>query len=425
MTEMTLEPAPSTRSAGRREPRIEYAEDTTGPYHHLIFTQAGGCPRDGDVRVASHWNGNLRAYGALVPATCVVLPEDRSAGDDRSVPLDASLRPLLLRGFTARGLARRARLYWRARKTIRRLVAEASFVQIQHVASFGFMAGLAAIEFGKPFYLDLGGTLRDPPGVSVPRPWHTRLARIYYRRAEERLAKFARLVIAVNTHLHETFPATNAPKAIVSHSMVEANEVFLRDDACAGPSFRLFVATRMIESKGLQHLMRAVRLLVDQGVPLTLDLAGEGVFQPRLKALAAELRLGSHVVFLGGVPGGDRLWSLYRKADIVVLPSLGHYEGTPRMIIEAWAAGAPVVATTVGGIPSMVRHGADGLLVAPGDAAALADAVRRLIDDAPLRRRLVGAGYARARELTYEGRLPLLKDAFEKYLPGLMQESVA
>ncbi len=399
-----------------------YADEATGPFHQLIFTQTTGFWRDGQMHVAAYWNSTLRAHGVLVPGTTVVLTEDRTRDSQVTVPLDPSLQPLLLRGFDARGMIGRSLTYWRARSVVRRLVAQASFVLLEHVSSVAFLAGVAAIATRTPFYLEMGGSMSAPSGVVVRKPWRSRLAAMYYRGVERRFAANAKLLIAVNAHLHETFPPSDAPKVVSYHSLIGEDDIFVRDDTCVGGDVTLFVATRMIESKGIDDLIHAVRRMRDGGRSVRLNVAGEGEYLPELKKLAAELQLEEHVTFFGGIPAGPKLWSHYRAADIVVLPSRGHYEGTPRMIIEAWAAGAPVVATEIGGIPNMVNRDADGLLVPHADVDALTEAIERVMDDAALRKRLIAGGYARARAMTFEGRLKLLKSAFEQHLPGLLPE---
>ncbi len=423
MARQTATGIPVAQPAPGQSPAL-YADEAGGPFHHVIFTQAGGWLREGRVHVASHWNGNLRAYGILVPGTFVVLPEDRRAADERGVPLDDSLRPLLLRGFFTRYLWRRSWAYLRARQLIHHIVAETSFVQLQHVSSFGIMAGLAAARMDKPFYMDVGGTLQEPPGASVRRPLHKRLSRRFYLAKEKKLAGSLKMLIAVSPRLHELFPPTPAAKIVVTHSMIERSQIFRRNNAGASSTLNVLAATRMIESKGIHHLLKAVKRLIDQGRELRVRLAGVGDYLPSLRELVVQLGLGDRVEFLGGIPAGEGLWSYYRQADVVVLPSLGYYEGTPRTILEAWASGAAVVATTVGGIPTLVRHDQDGLLVAPGDEDALAEAIRRIQDDADLRTRLVSNGYLRAETLTFENRLTALRDAFARYLPGLLPGEV-
>ena len=90
---------------------------------------------------------------------------------------------------------------------------------------------------------------------------------------------------------------------------------------------------------------------------------------------AEALDIASAVSFLGAVPRAE-MDSWYGAADIFCLPSI--YEGFPVVILEAMAAGLPVVSTTVSGIPEAIEDGVTGLLVAPEDAAALADALDKL-----------------------------------------------
>ncbi|HNQ24264.1 MAG TPA: glycosyltransferase family 4 protein [Phycisphaerae bacterium] len=394
------------------------------PLHHVIFASAMAVRRGERVFLPSHWEGNFRAYGELVPGTVVVLPEDRNLSPEVAVPLDERLRPILLPGFTTRSLLRRTLAYVRGRRVIRDLVRRAEFVQIQHISTFGFIAGAAAVQYRKTLYLDMGATLHEPPGAPRnDRPWHADVARVYYQRLERKIARHAKLFIAVSAHLHGTIPDARAPRVVVSHSMIEKECIFERDNACAGESLNVFVATRMVQSKGIQHLLGALRLLGGEGLDVRAQIAGVGDYLEDLKQRTSELGLDDKVRFLGGIPGGgEELWSHFRRADMAVLPSLGHYEGTPRMILESWAAGAPVVATTVGGIPTLVRDEEDGLLVPPGNEPALARAMRRVYEDADLRRRLVANGYRRVASMTYEGRLPILKAAFQQHLPGLLPE---
>lgn len=394
------------------------------PLHHVIFSQSIAAQREGHVVVPGYHNGNLRAYGTLVPGTVVVLAEDHRLASSIAVPLDESLTPLILPGFTVRDVFRRSVAYGRARKIIRRVVQSAEFVQVQYPGSFAFIAGTAAIAANKPLYVDMHGSLHDPPGVKSRRPLRTRLARtLYYHRAAQRLAHSARLLIAVSPHLHKMFPDSSAPKVVAPCTLIEAEAIYERDSACTKPRIDLFVATRMIESKGIHHLLRAVKMLVDESRDVCLKLAGIGDYLSKLKQLAAELRLESRVEFLGGVPADEQLWELYRHADIVVLPSLGHYEGTPRMIIEAWAAGTPVIATRVGGIPATVNDQKDGLLIPPGDVSALVAAIKRMHEDSQLRRRLVENAYDRVRTMTFDARVSVLRSAFREHLPGLLLEN--
>src|SRR6185295_5294662 len=103
---------------------------------------------------------------------------------------------------------------------------------------------------------------------------------------------------------------------------------------------------------------------------------------------------------LGAVPL-DRLLPRYREYDIFVLPTLPG-EGIPRVLLEAMAAGLPVVTTAVAGIPSLIDHERNGLLVETPTAVALTSAIDRIMSDEALRRRLIANGYDTARAHTLQ-----------------------
>jgi glycosyltransferase involved in cell wall biosynthesis len=110
-----------------------------------------------------------------------------------------------------------------------------------------------------------------------------------------------------------------------------------------------------------------------------------------LRARVDAAGLGDAVRFLGAQPQ-DRLPQHYRWADVFVLPCRvmddGDRDGIPNVLMEAMVFGLPVVTTPVSGIPELVEHDVNGLLVAPGDAAAVAGAIERAADDPLLRRRI-------------------------------------
>jgi glycosyltransferase involved in cell wall biosynthesis len=128
----------------------------------------------------------------------------------------------------------------------------------------------------------------------------------------------------------------------------------------------------------------ALHALVD--VPdASLTVAGDGPERSALEGRARELGLDGRVSFLGSVPR-EQVLRLFRAADASVLPSA--WENFPHTVVEALAVGCPVIATAVGGVPEVVRDGENGLLVAPGDSAALAAAITRFFADDALRARL-------------------------------------
>lgn len=128
---------------------------------------------------------------------------------------------------------------------------------------------------------------------------------------------------------------------------------------------------RLTAEKGLDSLFAAFDRL--QGVPLVV--VGDGPDASRLKSVAP-----SGVEFRGALDPSE-LAGIFRGARALVFPSIW-YEGAPRVIIEAYAAGVPVLASRIGGVPELIAEERSGLLVEPGDTEAWSSAIERLLDDA-------------------------------------------
>jgi len=147
---------------------------------------------------------------------------------------------------------------------------------------------------------------------------------------------------------------------------------------------------RLVPEKNIGCLLRALAALPPQARPW-LALAGDGPMRAALARMAAELGIADDVHFLG--ERSDPV-SLMQVADLLVLPS--RQEGLSNVLLEAMAAGCPVVASAVGGTPELVVDGRTGLLFADDDAEALALCLRRLSTDAPLRATLAAQARQRA-----------------------------
>ncbi|MDZ7804411.1 glycosyltransferase family 4 protein [Thiohalophilus sp.] len=116
-------------------------------------------------------------------------------------------------------------------------------------------------------------------------------------------------------------------------------------------SLRVLFVGRLSAEKGVSELVAALARLRSRGIELRLDVAGTGVLQDRLQEEAAREEVSDFVTFHGHVPPGPMLWDLYDSCDLLCLPS--RTEGTPRVVVEAFARGMPVLATRVGSIESM------------------------------------------------------------------------
>jgi glycosyltransferase involved in cell wall biosynthesis len=147
---------------------------------------------------------------------------------------------------------------------------------------------------------------------------------------------------------------------------------------------------RLTEQKGIQHLLRAAKIHLREFPDTVFLVVGDGPLRTDLHALAASLELLPSLRFLGA---RDDVWELLQVSDLLVMPSL--WEGLPVAMIEAAACGIPVVASRVGGVEEVVEDGVSGLLVPPGDDAALASSIAYMLS-VPERRLQMG-GEARRR----------------------------
>ncbi|NHQ90903.1 glycosyltransferase family 4 protein [Janthinobacterium lividum] len=162
-----------------------------------------------------------------------------------------------------------------------------------------------------------------------------------------------------------------------------------RDEAAQGST--VLMLGRLGKPKGTYDLLEATRGVCDEFPSMQLALGGDGEHD-KVVAAAAQMRIGSHVHLLGWVTGADKEQAL-RNARIYVLPS--YNEGLPMSVLEAMAAGLPVISTPVGGIPEAISEGVEGFLVPPGDVALLTQRLRLLLANAPLAHSMGLAGRAK------------------------------
>jgi glycosyltransferase involved in cell wall biosynthesis len=179
-----------------------------------------------------------------------------------------------------------------------------------------------------------------------------------------------------------------AGRTVVIHNGVELDRPRRESGAAARP-FTVLSVGRLRPPKDFGTLIRAMAALERGSV--RLRIAGDGPERAALASEVARLGLDGDVELLGARTDVDELLA---DADLFVLAS--ESEGLPMSVLEAMAAGLPVVASAVGGVPELVREGETGTLVPPGDSAALAIAIRRIAADPELRDRLGAAGRRRA-----------------------------
>jgi glycosyltransferase involved in cell wall biosynthesis len=189
-------------------------------------------------------------------------------------------------------------------------------------------------------------------------------------------------------------------------------------------SLKVLSVGRLVEKKGFDVLVDAQALLAARGVAAETTVAGggdDGDFGEELRRRIGRHGLHAHVR-LPGAMSQAALFDEYARANVFCLPCRvlddGDRDGIPNVIVEAMAAGLPVVTTRISGIPEIVEDGVNGLLVEPDDADGLADALLRVHGDANLRARLAAAAEATVRD-RFDGEL------LAKRMAALFREAVA
>ena len=166
----------------------------------------------------------------------------------------------------------------------------------------------------------------------------------------------------------------------------------------AGRPMRIRSSGRLVEKKGFAELIDACRVLADRGEEFECVIGGSGPLESELRAKIEAAGLSDRIELTGEALKQEEITPFVHACDMYVLPCVwasdDDVDGLPQMLMEAMASGRPVISTRLVGIPDLVIDGETGLLVAPNDVEALADAIVRMRDDEALRNRLAEAGLA-------------------------------
>lgn len=221
-------------------------------------------------------------------------------------------------------------------------------------------------------------------------------------RREAAIASRADAVVAVSRAAAEALVRAGASEArvrVIPNGIPSGPPSWRPLQEADGVPLILFVG-RLDPAKGLPDLLAAVRMLREQGEVVRLQVQGDGREEEMIREAIARPPLAGYARLVhrdevdAAAPRSDR------SPCVFVLPS--RYEGFGVVLLEAMRLGLPIVATRAGGIPEVVRDGVDGLLVPPGDARALAEAIARVLSEPDLRERLASSGRTRADGFTEE-----------------------
>ncbi len=177
------------------------------------------------------------------------------------------------------------------------------------------------------------------------------------------------------------------------------------------------IVAALAPHKDYPNFLRAARIVADQLPRVKFLIVGEGKEAGRLKRLIAELGLGDSVIFTGFREDIPRLLSLF---DVFVISS--YLEGLCTSILDAMAAGVPVVATETGGIPDLVKNKENGILVPPRDPKRLAEGVLRVLNDSNLAQGMVKAGHSTVRRFSAEQMAKKTEEVYRSVLTETRRE---
>jgi glycosyltransferase involved in cell wall biosynthesis len=326
-----------------------------------------------------------------------------------------------------------AQFYPRLARVLPRLVGWGSRIDLLHcrvpspAAVFAFAI---ARLFRRPAFLLVVGDLR----AALPSMRYRGLKRVLWRAYTE-LEEWN-----VDWMVRRALTFANGPALAAKHARrgrrvvqtttttIGGRDIASRLDTCERTRVRALTVSRIDPRKGLRVLPAVVRRLVDDGIDLTLDIIGPAVGRPGRDERAAIVEsvngfgVADRVSIVGAMEL-DRLLPAYRRYDVFVLPTLPG-EGIPRVLLEAMSAGLPVVTTRVAGIPGLVTHDTNGLLVDEPTVDAIAGALARVVRNASLRRTLIANGYETARRFTLEAQAARMMEAVSSGLHVVLRQPV-
>ena len=306
---------------------------------------------------------------------------------------NVEVRPLPMEGGRLWRYFRHFRIFWKAARN-----ADAACLDMpqEHTLLAGLVCGLRGI----PYFVRLLGDWPEAILASGP-PSRGRRFKAYVAEWETRLlVRNASLVLAQGKALSARYSRFNpsAVKADLVHTTLSSDAFYQRTSGSFHDPIRVISVAGLVPLKGLDYLAHAISTVCSRSKRVEWWCVGKGPDRSTLEKLSRRLGIVSQVRFHGYVPLGPELFRLYRKADVFVLPSKS--EGVPLAMLEAMANSLPVIVSSVGGIPSIIADGVDGVLVQHGNPEEIADAICRLADDPGLADRIRKAAFEKARKFS-------------------------
>jgi glycosyltransferase involved in cell wall biosynthesis len=275
------------------------------------------------------------------------------------------------------------------RATVVRLLKEVQAIEPDIIHAHGTEAAyaLTAVRTRLPCLISIQGIITEY--FKTDPCLRSRIVRHYEQDCVRRARYFT-----CRTSFDTQFIRSVNPNARIFTIHEAMNPVYFQNEWRVRDEDRLLYVGSLEARKGLDVLLEALKLVVQAKPKTVLTVIGGGTQSP-YQQLCEHLQITRNVQFLGFQSAGQ-IAKHHLESQMFILPS-GN-ENSPNTLAEAMVSGLPVIATAVGGIPSMVEHGRTGWLVPPRNPAELANAILQLLSDPELRARLGEAARQRARD---------------------------
>ena len=375
------------------------------PYDHAFH---GG--------VADHINSlasQFREWGHTVKIIAPCKSAD-AVGDDDFIPMGRAV-PIPSGG----SIARVSFSVW-LKPRIKQMLEREAFDVVHFHEPFAGLISKDMLSLIDPAQSTAVGTFHTYEGTRLYKIGAKHLAMPYFRMLQGRIAVSRPAYEFISRHFPGEYEII--PNGIQVDDFADAEPFeHLKSDGM----INLLFLSRLEKRKGLKYLLGAFSRLKWDWPNLRLLVAGGGKPDADSLRILSERNL-KDVVFLGRVSDEEK-FRYYKTADIYCAPATGK-ESFGIVLLEAMAAGAPIVASGIEGYSSVITHGREGLLVPPKDEEALADSIAALLKDATLRRRLATAGTMNVQEYRWERVARRVMDCYdssrEAWLESVSQRAV-
>ena len=347
----------------------------------------------------------MEAISELFDETALVVLGKAGRGEGLTPLRGHNVRVVPMTKLEGDGTRRKLKVpgwFYRNRHIILDELSRADAVHVPVPGDVGRLAALLAVARRKPLFVRHCGNWQSPATVA------DRLE----KRWLESIAGGERVVLATGGGQQPPSPSSPDLRWIFSTSLTEQQiEALAHERTAPSASPRLLIVARQEIPKGTDIVIRALALLAPHIPGVNLEVVGEGSAVPFLKDLAVELGVSERVVFSGRL-GRKQVFEAYRRADLFTFPTAAA-EGFPKVIVEAFACGLPVITTGISGLPSLLAGGG-GVLLRERTPEAVAAAVTTSLTDVAGYRRMSRAALDTAKLYTLERWQSTIGDALER-----------